>query len=115
ERHGVAEAAFNFCELVRRLRGFVVEGHGSAVGTDEDAVNFLLPVERTAPLPVVDVIGSVADGLPCHGTSLPAIQEVVDGGPIHCAGLCLHHPEVLALEAAGQVMGKTVVCGINVA
>src|SRR5205085_9635531 len=44
-----------------------------------------------------------------------AIQKVIQRRPIHCARLCLHHPEVLALEAASQIMGESVVCGINVA
>jgi len=100
---------------VRRLTDLVEEGHGSAVGANEDTVNFFLSVERAAPLPIANVIGAVADGLPSHGTSFAAIQEVVEGGPIHRAGLGLDHPEILALEAARQVMGKTVLCGVNVA
>ena len=57
----------------------------------------------------------MADGLPGHGASFAAIQEIIEGGPIHSAGLRLHHPKILALEASRQVMREAIAVGIYVA
>ncbi len=72
------------------------------------AVIFLLAVQRAAPLPVAHDVGAMSDGVPRHRPHFSFVERVVDGRPVHRAGLGLHHPEILALEAASQVVGKAV-------
>jgi hypothetical protein len=50
----------------------------------------------------------VPDVVPSHGAHLALVEPVIDVGPIHAAGLCFHHPEILSLEATRQVMRRTV-------
>ena len=75
---------------------------------------FLLAVEVAAPLPVADGVGAVADVLPRQGTRFTFIQIVVDGCPVHMAGLRFHDPEILLLEAACQVIGRTIFVLVDV-
>ena len=81
---------------------------------NENAVNLFLSVQRAAPLPIIDIIGAVADGLPRHRAGLTAVEEIIQRRPVHRARLGLHHPEILPLKAASQVVGEAVVCGVYV-
>ena len=75
----------------------------------------LLAVQRAAPLPVTHGVGAVADGLPRHRADFALVESVVDLRPVHEAGLRLHHPEVLSLEPAGQVMGSAIADRVEMA
>ncbi len=81
-----------------------VDRHGQAVRAEQRAVILLLPVRRRAPLPVEDRVGAMADGLPRHLARDSRRQRRVHRPPVHEGRLRLHHPEVLLLVAAHQVM-----------
>src|ERR1700751_5446407 len=55
----------------------------------------------------------MSDGVPSHGAHFALIQRVVHRGPVDEAGLGLDDPEILALEAAGEVMGGALATGIH--
>ena len=97
------------------LTDLVVERDWRPVRAHQNAMNLFLSVEGAAPLPVIDVVRTMADGLPSHGAGFSAIQKVIHRRPIHRSRLRFHDPEILPLEAAGQVMRQTVVGGIDVA
>ena len=90
------------------LLDFVIDGNGRAVGADENAVVFLLAVGSAAPLPVLDGISTVADGLPGHVADLAFEQRRVGTAPVDEGGLGFHHPEIFVLVAAGEVVGGAV-------
>ena len=112
---GAGEGGAGLGELGAELRDFGVEGNGGAVGADEGAVVFLLAVEGGAPLPVGDGVGAVADVVPGHGADVALVEGVVVDVPVDEAGLGFHDPEVLAEEAAGEVVGGAVGDGVEVA
>ena len=103
---GAGEGGAGFREFVADLLHFGVDGDGLAVGADEGAVVLLLAVEGGAPLPVLDGVGAVADGLPGHGADLALVEGVLIGRQLTKPGCGLHDPEVFALVAADKVVAR---------
>src|ERR1700722_10940514 len=74
-----------------------------------------LAIERVAPLPIEHRVRTVAHGLPGHGTSFAGIERRVYRSPVDRARLSLHHPEILTLPSAREVMHGAVAGDIQVA
>src|SRR6266700_6061470 len=100
-------------KVTANLADLFVDGKGSAIRAEERAVILLLSVERAAPLPVAHFIRAVCDRLPRHRADFAFVQKVIYSGPIHRAWLSFHHPKILMLESAGEVVSQTVVVGIE--
>src|SRR5262249_6494668 len=81
---------------------------------DEDAVILLLSSGCRAPLPVLDGVGTVADGLPCQIALLALFKRRVGGTPVDEGGLGFHDPKIFLLEAAGEVVASSVVGCVEV-
>src|SRR5208283_1523722 len=109
------EKGTRFCEFLADLGDLCEKWNRSAIRTEKRAVILLLAVQGAAPLPVADGVRTVANGVPGHGTDFALIEGVVDARPVHGAGLRFHHPEILLLEAARQVVGEAVLRGVEMA